>query len=371
MADVLSEAREEPNVFQESETRGRIGVSPQYVKPLLGIVDGESPAAKAGLATGDLVKAVGNKPIQTWYELRQAVVATPTGEPVKLTVERQGAARQVELLPSPPPAGLAPPLASAADTEDGYTGLVTQDVLVAKVDSGTPAAAMGLKTGDRLLRLRIEKADGSSVERPIGVWNVDLAAFQGVDARSRFMLTYQRGRTIVTAPLSLEARAEKDELKNEHTQYVFGAYNNEDLLDTYVFQRQVGPFEAMFQAARQVGSDATLIGAGIGKMIRGRIPLNTLGGPIMLFVIAEKSAKRGLATYMRVMAVISVNLGVLNILPIPVLDGGHLLFFAIEAVRRRPPSLRTRELANMVGLALLVLLMVLVFKNDLLRYVLG
>lgn len=115
----------------------------------------------------------------------------------------------------------------------------------------------------------------------------------------------------------------------------------------------------------------TLIGVGVAKMVQGKIPFDTMGGPIMLFVIAEKSAKRGAATFLRVLAMVSVNLGILNLLPIPVLDGGHLMFFGIEAVRRRPPSLRFRELANVVGLALLALLMVLVFKNDILRYVLG
>jgi regulator of sigma E protease len=359
-------------VFQEIETHGRVGISPQYVKPLLGIVDTHSPAARAGLATGDLVTMVGGKPVETWEELRQAVTTTPDGRPVELAVTRGGREMHVSVQPEPGAGEFVPHAGGAADASWGYTGLVTQNVLVAKVDAGTPAARLGLRPGDRLLSLATNNPSaGSDTERSIAVWNVDLAAFQGIDARSGFVLTYQRDRDITAAPFVLDARAEKDELNNEHTQYVFGAYNADDLLGTYTGQRSVGPFEAVLEAAHQVGSDAVLIGAGIGKMLRGRLPVSTLGGPIMLFVIAEKSAKHGLGAFFRVMAVISVNLGVLNILPVPVLDGGHLLFFVIEAVRRRPASARTRELANMVGLALLLLLMVVVLKNDLLRYVLG
>ena len=91
----------------------------------------------------------------------------------------------------------------------------------------------------------------------------------------------------------------------------------------------------------------------------------------MLFVIAEKSAKLGVRHFLRTAAVISVNLGLINLLPVPVLDGGHLMFCAYEAVKKRPPSLRVREVANVVGIVLLLLLMVLALKNDILRYVLG
>ena len=120
-----------------------------------------------------------------------------------------------------------------------------------------------------------------------------------------------------------------------------------------------------------VGDDMTLIAKGIAKLIQGALPLDSMGGPIMLFVIAEKSAERGLDNFLRMLAMISVNLGILNLFPIPVLDGGHLVLFAIEAIRRRPPSMRFRELSNAFGLALLLLLMVLVFSNDIMRFILG
>ncbi len=368
---VNPEPRDEPNEFQETETRGRIGVLNRFVKPVLGLVDSESPAARAGLRSGDVVVAVSGNPVAAWHEVRAGVAATPSGEPVRLRVRRDGQELEVTLTPEAPPAGLEAGLFSSADTAAGYTGLVSKEALVATVEPETPAAELGLQPGDRPVRLQMIRADGTSVSRPIGSFFSDLEAFSGLDARNRFVLTYQRGRQLVEKPLQLLAREEKDELKNKRTVYVFGAKNDESLVDMYTYERRVGPFEAVRLAAEKVGADMTLIAGGIAKLVSGKLSFDTMGGPIMLFVIAEKTAAMGPEAFLRAMAVISVNLGMLNFLPIPVLDGGHLMFCAVEAIRRRPPSLRFRELANVVGLALLLLLMVLVLKNDLLNYVLG
>jgi regulator of sigma E protease len=366
------EAKDEANVFQEAEKRGRIGVSARYIKAIVGVVDSESPAALAGVHTGDRVLRVNGQPVAAWHELRAKVRSTASGAPVRLVIARDGGEREVTVQPNTArPQGLDADLFSSADTTDGYTGLVSAESLVAKVEADTPAAELGLVQGDRPVALKMIRSDGSSVERPIGSYFIDLAAFSGLDARNRFVLTWQHGREILQKPLELEAREQKDEFKNTRTEYVFGAQNDDATLDTYTYDRDVGPVEALREAAKQVGADMGLIATGLSKLVSGKLSFDNMGGPIMLFVIAEKTAKRGPATYLRAMAMISVNLGMLNLLPIPVLDGGHLMFCLVEAVRRRPPSLRFRELANMVGLALLLLLMVLVLKNDILRYVLG
>jgi regulator of sigma E protease len=120
-------------------------------------------------------------------------------------------------------------------------------------------------------------------------------------------------------------------------------------------------------ASAQLWEVVRLTVLGIGKIMTGDISFKTVGGPIMLFSIAAEAAEAGLGTFLFQMALISVNLGLMNLLPIPVLDGGHIVTAALEGLTRRRLSLRVREAANWVGLVLLLTLMVLVFGNDIMR----
>jgi len=187
---VTPAVHEETNPFKEVEERGRVGISPNYVKAYLGIVDTDSPAARVGLKTGDLIVKVGKIPVNAWHEVRQAVAKLKAGEPVKLTVKRGEQELAFAVVPEAAPAGLEIDLFSSADTDApwSYTGLVSQESLVKAVEPNTPAATMGIQAGDRLLRLMMKKGE-QVVERPIGVWFIDLMAFDGADARNDFALT--------------------------------------------------------------------------------------------------------------------------------------------------------------------------------------
>ena len=107
---------------------------------------------------------------------------------------------------------------------------------------------------------------------------------------------------------------------------------------------------------------------GIAYLIQGRVSTDTVGGPIMIFDIAQRAGKAGIEPFLRMMALISINLGLVNLLPIPLLDGGHLMLFTIEAIKRRELSARTRQITSYIGLGLIVMLMLLAFKNDIERY---
>jgi regulator of sigma E protease len=104
--------------------------------------------------------------------------------------------------------------------------------------------------------------------------------------------------------------------------------------------------------------------------VRGRVPLSTLGGPIMIGYVAGVAAEQGFDQYLWLMAVISVNLALLNFLPVPILDGGLLVFFTLELFKRRPPSVRAREIASYVGLVIVATLMLFALRNDVVRYLL-
>jgi regulator of sigma E protease len=105
----------------------------------------------------------------------------------------------------------------------------------------------------------------------------------------------------------------------------------------------------------------------VGKILAGTLSAKTIGGPILIAQLAGQQAKAGLTNLIFFIALLSVNLGILNLLPIPVLDGGHLLFFFIEAVSRRPVNLKMREVAQQIGIFVLIALMIYVFYNDISR----
>jgi regulator of sigma E protease len=133
-------------------------------------------------------------------------------------------------------------------------------------------------------------------------------------------------------------------------------------------RRRLDPFTAVVRGVERTGEMSLFILLTLWKLVTGVVPASTIGGPIQIGMVLGQAAQDSFLTYFLWMAGISVNLAVLNLLPVPMLDGGHLLFFAIEAVLGRPLSERKREVAQQVGLALLLLLMVFALGNDILRY---
>ena len=245
---------------------------------------------------------------------------------------------------------------------------MAREVEVAQVDADSPAAAAGLQAGDRLLAVQVHAVDGPLAPQAIHVWSIDLAGLQA-DPHDMLTLVWQRGRQVARADLHLAERHQVDEMKEETSSFVLGALHDTTLARMYTTELNTSWAGALARAGQQVADDTTLVVRALGKLVRGDIPFKQVGGPIMLFVIAEKSAKRGAEFFLRTLAMISVNIGLMNLLPVPSLDGGHLVFLGLEGISRRKPSLRVRELANVVGLVLLIILMAMVFRNDVMRFV--
>ena len=134
------------------------------------------------------------------------------------------------------------------------------------------------------------------------------------------------------------------------------------------YAKDLNPFEALIESLVQTYKITELMVIIIGKLVTGDISTDTIGGPIMIAKMAGDQAKSGIVNLIFFIALISVNLAIINLLPIPILDGGHLLFFSIEAVKGKPVSLKVREVAQQIGLFVILLLVVLVFYNDIFRY---
>jgi len=131
------------------------------------------------------------------------------------------------------------------------------------------------------------------------------------------------------------------------------------------------PFQAVIKGTAQTWKVIELTIMSLVKMVQRVVPMDSVGGPIMIAKMAGETAQMGGASFLAFMALLSINLGILNLLPVPVLDGGHLFFFFFELIFRRPVNQKVREYAQQIGLFLLLSLMVLAFYNDIVRYFVG
>lgn len=352
-------AQVERKLLGITERVGRIGVIPYYPLAILGVSDPAGPAATAGLSTFDLVTSVDGRPIEHWLDLERALSRT-RGEPMRIGYLR---ARPVDLgfasfeVYEPGETRLVP---DPARTGPAAAGLELAEMYVATIDPGSPEYAMGLRRGDR-----VDALDG----RPVALWREQLAEWLIAASDKSHEVTWVRAGQRQTGTFRMHRESHYDEeAGREVRRYVFHTSNwMRSQADDPVRSEHPVVFAAG-KALGQTGEFIHLMVTGLLRMAQGKLSFKTVGGPIMLFDIAGQAAERGALDFLFVMAFVSINLGVLNLLPIPVLDGGHLLFIFVETLTRRPVSLRTREIASMVGLSMLVLLMVFAFKNDIERY---
>ncbi len=223
---------------------------------------------------------------------------------------------------------------------------------VGNVMPDSPAAKAGLKSGDLILQI-----NGQSVK----TWD-EMAEIVRQSAGHTLKLVVKRKDKTFTVTVTPEVK----EVKN-----IFGETVKVPVIGVTAAGltgvERLNPVEALGQAFWRVVVLIKLTLLAFVKLIERVLPLSTLGGPIFIAQLASKQAQQGLWQLAFFTGVLSVNLGVLNLLPIPVLDGGHLFFYAIEAVRGRPLSNRQKEIAQQIGLALLLTLMLVVFYNDILR----
>jgi len=226
---------------------------------------------------------------------------------------------------------------------------------VGGVSAGMPAEQSGLKPGDLVVTI-----DGT----PVATWTELSDIVQASKGRTLAVVVERDGAQI---PLQVTPALHGGKsMFGEETESVYriGIEASHEL-------SKVSPVEALGTAAQQTWTASYVVLKGLGLMIQGRVPLSELGGPIAIARAAGQQAQEGASRFLSMLAFLSVNLGVLNLLPIPALDGGHLAFFGIEGLMRRPLRQRHREIAQQVGVLLLITLMVFVFYNDIHRLVQG
>jgi len=232
-----------------------------------------------------------------------------------------------------------------------FYGVPVMSTQVSGVEKGSPAEKAGIVKGDHIVAI-----DGSEVTE----WE-DLS--KRIKASGGKALGFQIRRG--TETINVTVQPSKKENRN-----IFGELKDDWMIGigSQVSIEKGKPGLAVVRAVYQTYDYAKLTLVAFYKMIVGDVSPRNIGGPILIAQLAGQQAQEGLGSFLAFLAVLSINLGVLNLLPVPVLDGGHLLFFLVEAVIRKPVSLRYREMAQQVGICLLGLLMIYAFYNDILRF---
>lgn len=236
------------------------------------------------------------------------------------------------------------------------SGLMVLQPVVGEVKEESPAQSGGLAPGDRIVAI-----DGQEIES----WADMAEAISKSDGRPLEMIVNRDESRI-----SLQITPEKQRMENifgeEQRRYVLGITAAGETTSN-----RMGPVAAFKESLVRTYLIIELTIVSVVKLVQGAVSVKTLGGPIMIAQIAGEQVQQGAVNLLFFIALVSINLGILNLLPIPVLDGGHLMFFSIEAVTGRPVNLKTREIAQQVGILLLMMLMVFVFYNDIMRIVSG
>jgi len=220
------------------------------------------------------------------------------------------------------------------------------------ITPGFPAEKAGLQKGDVVLSI-----DGESISR----WE-DLPKIINDSKGKELLVKLKRNGEILDVKVVPEPMKDKNLFGEEIQTFKIGIESPKETIT-----EKVGPPKAVALGLTQTWQTIELTVISVVKLIQRVIPAKTIGGPILIAQLAGEQARRGLSSFVIFMAILSINLGVINFFPIPILDGGHFLFLGLEAVFRKPLSLKKIEIAQQIGLILIILLMIFAFYNDLIR----
>lgn len=347
---------ENENILSVNKKVGRIeGLQLESLAPIVGLSSLQSPAAKAGIQPLDMILKINGVEIKHFRSIEEQLkLALSESKEVQILVQAQGVEKKQEertvtiestqsLLES--------------DAVLAALGLESAELYLWRIKEGSPADLAGLRTGDRLITLD---------QKPMAKWNDVLNEVKGYRASQRGIdLSFLRNDIVQTVTLVPELSKLMNPQGQEEQRYTVGivsgfSYSPPEM----VLQRTTAPLAVVREGIVKTGEWTGMIVMGLVKLVQGDVSPKNIGGVITIGRFASHSFEAGLSAFLKMMSIISINLFLINLLPVPVLDGGHLLFFSIEALRGAPLSMRKMEVAQQVGLFLLMGLMAYAFFND-------
>lgn len=326
--------------------------------PLLGAPAAGTPAAVAGFESGQQVRKVAGVSVETWSDFRWLLLQK-AAEQESVDVETIDDVGNVAIHR----------LDLAAASENGWEGDALERLgvvffrpavpaIVGKLIEGGAATRAGLLEGDHILAVDAQ---------PVVTWFdfvLRIRQSPGIELR----LDVQRAGQQIAVSVTPEGVVERGVSVGKIGAAVAESGEGRRELRTYV---RYGVMDAASKAMAETWDKSVFTLVMMGKMLVGEVSWRNLSGPVTIADYAGQSARLGIDYYLRFMALVSISLGVLNLLPIPILDGGHLMYHMIEVVRRRPLSERAMEIGQQIGMSLLFVLMAFAFFNDITRLISG
>jgi regulator of sigma E protease len=325
---------------------GWVGIEHTRPAAMLGITSPDSLAAAAGLRSGDLVTAVNGAPIESWDEFA-ASYAAATGSEVQLAIVNASPTPETHATVTVPALGSVQAL-----------GVVPATVLVQSITPDSAADHAGLQVGDLIVSV-----DGAPL--------VSFESFREIVRTSggrALAIQYARNGELHAVEIAPTLEDFDAGFGIKEPRYLVGIMGRDtSLLGATSLDRVRNPLVALPRAIHMTVEQTQIFLRGLAKIVTGEVSRKQLAGPLGIAEIAGSAAQQGWEAFVSILVFISINLGILNLLPIPVLDGGQAVIYAIEGIRRGPLSLRTREIVSQFGLTVLLLLMGFALWNDLSR----
>lgn len=323
------------------------------IKPFIGTVEKHSIADKAGFREGDLILSVNGETVKDWADARTKITLNLDAGKVDIQIvdnQNQPALRQIDIAGTPE--------ASLVAKRNGYIGLdaAKRSNLIGKIKENSPADKAGLKKGDLIVSV-----DGKMTPS----WQDWSAIVQNSPGQKLMLGVVRNGQN-----LQIAIRPDSQETRNRNRLVGFIGVSSD--IDKAWEEKISRKYTPSVSQAFKMGWDktvefSTLTAKFFGKLLTGQASINHISGPLTIADVAGKTAAISMQAYLEFLALVSVSLGVLNFMPVPVLDGGHLVFYTLEWLRGKPLSERVQMMGIRIGITAMLMLMLLAFFNDITR----
>ena len=330
----------------------------EELRPIFGTPPAASAAADAGFENGERVLKVAGEEVATWQEMRWVLLRRAVDQSI-IEFELVNARNEITVRH----------LDVSSARESGWEGDALEKLgisffkpmvrpLLKTISPNSAAAAADLRPGDEILAI-----DGKAIVS----WSSVVETIRHSPGKTLAFDVLRDG-----ARFSLQIRPATIVEKGREIGRIGAAVGDTDLSRSeFMTMVRYGPVAALGKALNETWEKSVFSLVMMGKMLTGEVSWRNLSGPVTIADYAGQSARLGMDYYIKFLALVSISIGVLNLLPIPILDGGHLLYYVVEIIKRRPLSERTMEIGQQIGLALLLMLMAFAFYNDFNRLISG